>query len=201
MTGILATLCFNNYNPFQPSKCYVPSSLIAGIDPFLPLLERFIEIWRSPFMTLMYLNLFEVAPRKEQLAFVVGCTEKWLERFPQDHRFWIEWSIGRRLAVVLKKIFEDSPSALAEDVIRKRIDSVVSRLIGLGVPEAHELEQNLSKQSLKASDEMEIVIAEQYAFLDALVDALDAIDETRLFADERGARLSAKLSPQYNVSI
>lgn len=33
---------------------------------------------------------------------------------------------------------------------------------------------------------MEIVTAQQYAFLDALADALGAIDETRLFEDERG---------------
>jgi hypothetical protein len=33
---------------------------------------------------------------------------------------------------------------------------------------------------------MEIVTAQQYAFLDALVDGLRTIDETRLFADERG---------------
>jgi hypothetical protein len=143
MTDILATLCFNTYNPFQPSKCYVPSGLIAGIDPFLPLLENFIEIWRSPFVTLMYLNLFEVAPRREQLWFVVGCTEKWLERFPQDNRFWIEWSIGQRISLVLRKIFEDSPTAFAEETIWERIDSVISRLVGLGVPDAHELEQEL----------------------------------------------------------
>jgi hypothetical protein len=143
MTDILATLCFNNYNPFQPSKCYVPSGLIADIDPFLPLLEKFIESWRSPFVTLMYLNLFEIAPRPEQLSFIVGCTEKWLERFPQDNRFWIEWSVGQRISIVLKKIFEDSPVAFGEDSIRERIDCVVSRLVGLGVPDAHELEQKL----------------------------------------------------------
>lgn len=143
MTDILATLCFNNYNPFQPSKCYVPSGLIADIDPFLPLLEKFIESWRSPFVTLMYLNLFEIAPRPEQLSFIVGCTEKWLERFPQDNRFWIEWSVGQGISIVLKKIFEDSPVAFGEDSIRERIDCVVSRLVGLGVPDAHELEQKL----------------------------------------------------------
>lgn len=143
MTDILATFCFNTYNPFQPSKCYVPSGLVAGIDPFLPLLEKFIESWRSPFVTLMYLNLFEVAPRREQLWFVVGCTEKWLERFPQENRFWIEWNIGQRISLVLKKVFEDSPTAFAEETIRERIDSVISRLVGLGVPDAHELEQKL----------------------------------------------------------
>ena len=108
VTDIFATICFNNYNPFQPSKCYVPAGLIAGVDPFLPLLEAFVGSCRSPFVALMCVNLFEVAPRKEQLASIVGCTEKWLERFSQDNRFWVEWSIGRRISVVLKKVFEDS---------------------------------------------------------------------------------------------
>jgi hypothetical protein len=143
MTDILATICFNNYNPFAPSKCYVPPGLIAKIDPFLPLLEQFIEFWRSPFVTLMYLNLFEIAPRQEQLVFIIGCAEKWLERFPQDNRFWVEWSVGRRLSSVLKQIFDNSPLAFFEDGVRERVDSVVSRLVGLGVPEAHEFEQKL----------------------------------------------------------
>jgi hypothetical protein len=143
VTDIFATICFNNYNPFQPSKCYVPAGLIAGVDPFLPLLEAFVGNCRSPFVALMCVNLFEVAPRKEQLASIVGCTEKWLQRFPQDHRFWVEWSIGRRISAVLKKVFEDSPDTFTEDSIRKRIDSVISRLVGLGVPDAHELEQRL----------------------------------------------------------
>ena len=33
---------------------------------------------------------------------------------------------------------------------------------------------------------MAIVTTQQYAFLDALADALGAIDERRLFEDERG---------------
>jgi hypothetical protein len=143
MTDIFATICFNNYNPFQPPQCYVPAGLIAGVDPFLPLLEAFVGSCRSPFVALMCVNLFEVAPRKEQLASIVGCTEKWLERFSQDNRFWVEWSIGRRISVVLKKVFEDSPDTFSDDGIRRRIDSVVSRLVGLGVPDAHELEQKL----------------------------------------------------------
>lgn len=143
MTDILATICFNNYSPFTPSKCYVPAALIASMDPFLPLLEQFIDLWRSPFVTLMYLNFFEVAPRQEQLVCIIGCTEKWLERFPQDNRFWVEWNIGRRVASVLKRIFDDSPLVFFEDGMRTRVDFILSRLVGLGVPEAHELEQQL----------------------------------------------------------
>lgn len=149
MTDIFATICFNSYNPFQPSKCYVPSGLIASIDPFLPMLEGFIESCRSPFVALMYVNLFEVAPRREQLACIVGCVEKWSERFPQDNRFWVEWSIGRRVSLVLRKIFEDSPDAFVEETIRERIDSVISRLVGLGI----QTRMNWSKGSTESIPE------------------------------------------------
>jgi hypothetical protein len=139
----LGTLCFNDHYGFSPSKCYLPPAFIPRADPFLPILENFVGEYRSPFLASMYLNFIEVAPRAEQLFFIVGCTEKWLERFPENNQFWIEWDFGRRLSAVMITIFQESPEAFEVGRIRTRIDKILARLVGLGVGQAHEMEKLL----------------------------------------------------------
>ena len=137
----LGPLCFNDYNSLVPSKCYLPPSFIPRADPFLPLLEDFLAEFRSPFLATMYLNFMEVAPRAEQMPFIIGCVEKWLERFPDSNRFWIEMSFGGRIGSLLTTIFHASPGVFAQAELRSRIDKVLTRLVGLGVAQAHELER------------------------------------------------------------
>jgi hypothetical protein len=139
----LATICFNDHNGPFPSKCYLPASFIPRTDPFLPLLEEFVGVCRSPFVAMMYLNFMEVAPRAEQLPFIVGCTEKWLERFPDSNQFWIEWDFGGRLSSVLITIFRASPDVFEANGMRSRIDKVLTQLVCLGVGQAHEIENLL----------------------------------------------------------
>jgi hypothetical protein len=137
----LGPLCFNDHNSLAPSKCYLPPSLIPRADPFLPLLEDFLAEFRSPFLATMYLNFMEVAPRAEQMPFIIGCVEKWLERFPDSNRFWIEMSFGRRIGSLLTAIFHASPGVFGPAELRSRIDKVLTQLVGLGVAQAHELER------------------------------------------------------------
>jgi hypothetical protein len=139
----LGPLCFNDHNSLVPSKCYLSPSFIPSADPFLPLLENLVGEYRSPFLAAMYLNFMEVAPRAEQLPFIVGCVEKWLERFPDSNRFWIEMSFGGRVCSVLITIFQASPGAYESEQIRLRIDKLLGHLVGLGVGQAHELEELL----------------------------------------------------------
>jgi hypothetical protein len=144
----LATICFNDYNSITGSKCYLPVMLIPQADEFLPLLEEFLGHCRSPFLAFMYLNFMEVAPRGEELSFVVGCIENWLERFPDSNRFWIEWGVGARISSVLITIFRDSPPTFEPKDLRSRIDKILGRLVGLGVAQAHEMENLLYNREL-----------------------------------------------------
>ena len=141
LANALATICFNDHNSLFPSKCYLPASFIPRTDPFLSLLEEFVGECRSPFLAAMYLNFMEVAPHAEQLRFVVGCTEKWLERFPKSNQFWIEWDFGTRLSSILITIYRASPAAFEADGMRSRIDKILAQLVGLGVGQAHEMEK------------------------------------------------------------
>jgi hypothetical protein len=136
----LGPICFNDHNSIGPSKCYLPPSFIPRADPFLPLLENFVGEFRSPFLAAMYLNFMEVAPRAEQLTFIVGCVEHWLERFPDSNRFWIEMSFGGRIGSLLATIFHGSPEAFEPAELRSRIDKILTQLVGLGVGQAHEME-------------------------------------------------------------
>jgi hypothetical protein len=89
----------------------------------------------------MYLSFMEVAPRTEQLPFIVGCAEKWLERFPDSNRFWIEMNFGARIGSLLITIFHESPGVFTPSELCSRIDKILTQLVGLGVAQAHELER------------------------------------------------------------
>jgi hypothetical protein len=137
----LATLCFNDKG-FRQSKCYLPASFIERADVFLPSLEAFVKVCTSPYLAIMYLNFMEVAPRAEQVPFVAACAAAWLDRFPDSDRFWIEWEFGQRICSVLVTIFQEAPEAFS-DSIMPEIERVLSKLVSLGTPHAHELEELL----------------------------------------------------------
>ena len=139
----LGPICFNEHNSIGPSKCYLPPSFIPRADPFLPLLENFVAEFRSPFLASMYLNFMEVSPQAEQLSFIIGCVEKWLERFPDSNRFWNEMSFGGRIGSLLITLFHASPEAFEPTGLRSRVDKILTQLVGLGVGQAHEMEMLL----------------------------------------------------------
>lgn len=143
LAPVLATICFNDYNGITGSKCYLPAGLIPMADEVLPLLQEFVAQFRSPFFAFQCLNFMEVAPRAQELLFVLGCTEYWLERFPDNNQFWIEWRVGIRIASVLIGIFKVSPQAFEPTNTRSRVDTILGRLVELGVAQAHELEKLL----------------------------------------------------------
>jgi hypothetical protein len=89
----------------------------------------------------MYLSFMEVAPRAEQLTFIVACVEKWLEPFPESNRFWIEMRFGGRIGSLLIMIFHTWPEAFGPAELRSRIDKVATQLVGLAIAQAHELER------------------------------------------------------------
>jgi hypothetical protein len=146
----LAPLCFNVHSSLSPSRCYLPPALIPRADPFLPLLANLVTHFRSPFLATMYLNLIEVAPRAEQLPFITECVERWLERFPDSNRFWIEMSFGGRLCSSLIVVFHASPEAFYPSEVRSRIDNILAHLINLGVGQAHELERLMYQRHFKS---------------------------------------------------
>jgi len=67
----IAVFFFNQYNLFQPAKCYLLPKAIDRLDPFLPVLEKLVKSGPSLFIALLTLNLLEVSPRSTHLPFLI----------------------------------------------------------------------------------------------------------------------------------
>ena len=140
----LAVLLFNDYGRFQPSKCYLNAKGIDRLDPFLPLLQQIAETGPFLFLAIFLLNLLEVSPRPTHLPLIVAAGKGWLASNPDDRVFWIDHSVGRRLCSVMEAVFTLDPKLFGTDQpLRNDIDSLLSGLVRLGVPEAHALENSV----------------------------------------------------------
>ncbi|KFX71095.1 hypothetical protein TMS3_0103905 [Pseudomonas taeanensis MS-3] len=142
----IAVLFFNDHMYGQGSKCYLFEKGIGRVDPFLPVLGKLISKGPSPFVALLLLNLFEVAPRAEQLDVLVGAGSVWIEAYPDFRPLWIDHGVGRRWCLLIEAIRECSPASVSHHApLRSTIDHIVAALIALGVPEATRLEEELGK--------------------------------------------------------
>jgi hypothetical protein len=140
----VATLLFNDYSSFKPPNCYLTPIGIDRLGPFIPLLAEVAEDAQFLLAVIALLNLLEVAPRAEQLPVIVEAGKSWSATHPDDRDFWIDQGFGRRLCSLIETILSHDPALLRPgQPFRKDIDALLSNLIGVGVAEAHRLEQSL----------------------------------------------------------
>lgn len=151
MGSALAAFFFNNWDRIPPSSCYLLPPGIARIGPFLPVLERLVAQSPGGFVASLVLDLVEVSPKPEHLSFVAVAAEAWLSNHPHDRSFWTDTDNARRLCHVIDGIGARQPIPRWNVSIRNRIGTVVSALVGLGVPEAVQLEQALATGHDQAS--------------------------------------------------
>ena len=144
MGSALAAFFFNNWNRIPPSSCYLLPPSIAMIGPFLSILERLVVQCPGGFVASLVLDLVEVSPEPEHLSFVAVAAEAWLSKHPNDRSFWTDTDNARRLCHVINGIGAQQPVTRWTGSIRTRIGNVVSALVGLGIPEAAQLEQDLA---------------------------------------------------------
>ena len=128
-----------------PPRCCLHSDGANRVDPLLPGLQRLAESGPCFFAAL---NFLEVAPRQNQLGFVIAVAEAWLNAYPDNSGLWRDQLIGKRIRRLIDTIRGHQPSILSSDAnLRKRIDRVLVSLTSLGVPEAAVLEQELASAS------------------------------------------------------
>ena len=140
----VATFLFNDYSNFQPPNCYLTPIGIDRLGPFLPLLAEVAEGAQFLLAVIVLLNLFEVAPRAEQLPLIVAAGKGWLAAHPDDRDFWIDQGFGRRLCSLMETIFASDPKPFGLDrPLRQDIDALLTSLVRMGVAEAHRLEEGL----------------------------------------------------------
>ena len=149
MGSATAALFFNNWNRFPPSSCYLLAPGIARLEPFLPLLERMVMEGPGGFVAGLVLDLVEVSPKPEHLLFIAAAAEAWLKEHPDNTIFWVDNDVARRLCVVIEGIMVKEPYSSWNPSMRDRVCTILSALVGLGVPLAGQLEQKLASSGDK----------------------------------------------------
>ena len=144
--GIVARLLFNTHNPLGGTASYLVPAVFDRIDPLLDSLRPLLPGGPTPFIALCTMNALLTAPRARQIGFVLEAAEAWLERLPRDAAMWVDLGIGRRIVDWMNAAVVDDPLITARaHPMRSRVDILVGRLVGLGVPGSYELEQRLEQ--------------------------------------------------------
>ncbi len=140
----ISTLFFNQ-NGYAPAKCYVLPPGIDRIQPFLPVLERLARNGPSLSVASVAMNLLEVSPRPTHLPFVVAAAKSWVDHYPDDTRFWVDYGIGRRVCVWLENVLAQDTALLGENhPFRMDVDRILAALVRVGVVDARRIEQSFA---------------------------------------------------------
>ena len=141
----IGVLFFNKYSAFSSAQCYLLAKGIDRVGIFLPKLTCLIKDGSVPFTALLTMNLLEVSPRAEHMAFFLSSARFWLGRQPDNALLWVDGGLGGRLARWLEKITAIDPSIrCATHPLRAQVDDVLARLVRIGVAEAHQVERSLA---------------------------------------------------------
>jgi hypothetical protein len=142
----IAVLFFNQNGFVQPAQCYLLPKGIDRLTAFLPALERLVKSGPSLFVALVAMNLLEVSPRPAHLRFVVVAAKTWVDSFPDDSQFWIDYGIARRVCLWIENVRGQDAALLgADDAVRAEVDRILAALVRFGVAEARRLELVLAK--------------------------------------------------------
>ena len=150
----LSALFFGESGFVIQPRSYLLSKAVDRLGPFLPVLSKLINNAPSLPVATVTVNLLEVSPRPQHLAFVIDAAKTWLEAFPDDSDFWVDYGIGRRICVWLEAILQQDPDLLAStSSLHDNVDRILSALVSLGIAEAHRLEEAMTTASAKSSTE------------------------------------------------
>jgi hypothetical protein len=147
IVGVVAKLLMNTYNPFSQTQSYLVPAVFDRVDPLLDPLRSLLPSGPTPFVALCTMNMLLVAPRARHIDFLLSGAEAWLERFPRDQAMWLTLGIGSKIVDWFEKVIVEEPGLLGRDHSHSAgIDAVLGRLVDLGVPEAHEMEQRIESE-------------------------------------------------------
>jgi hypothetical protein len=140
IADVVAKTFFNIHDPFQPTKCYIPPSLIDRVDPLLAAIRPLLCSGPTAFVALCTMNLLLVVPRARHLDFLLDAFEAWIGR-TNEASFWLVTGIGIKVIKWFEGAINDDHSLLSPaHTSRSRIDKALGKLVCIGVAEAHELE-------------------------------------------------------------
>ena len=146
--GVVAKLLMNTHDPFGGTKSYLVPAVFDRLDPILDVLRPILSGGPASFVALCTMNLLLVEPRARHIDFMLAATEAWLERSGDDPAMWLELEIGRKFVDWFERASVDDPALMRpEHQQRALIDATLSRLVGFGVREAHDLEMKIERSA------------------------------------------------------
>lgn len=148
ISDIVATTLFNVHNPFGGSFCYIPPTLISRIDPILAAIRPLMVGGPTTFVALCTMNVLLVAPSARHLDFLLDAVEAWFGR-TDAASLWLATGIGGQVIEWFDAAILEDPSLLTPaHPARSRIDSVLGKMVSVGIAEAHELELRVEAGAL-----------------------------------------------------
>jgi hypothetical protein len=142
----VAGLLFNA-KPFgEPSRSYLLGPAVERLDPFLPLIVEIASAGASPVVAQAVLNVLEIAPRAGFARSLLAVAEAWMTAFPGHAGFWSEFGVGKQVTRLLDSLSTLEPSVFEEE--RGRLETLLAKLVAVGVAEAARLEARLFQQTL-----------------------------------------------------
>ena len=144
----IGMLLMNFHNPFSGSKSYLIPGVFERVDPLLKTLRPMMQGGPTAFIALCTMNTLNVAPTARHLDFLLFAVETWLNKTNDDRAMWDELGIGRKICEWFKAAGVDDPSLYRQKhPSRSRIDTILGRLVSLGISEAHELELQIQAEA------------------------------------------------------
>lgn len=138
---VIAKLFLNIFNPFASTESYLVPAVFDRLDPLLDTLRPLLPGGPIAFISLCTMNTLMVAPTSRHLDFLLSAVEIWLDATIQEKSMWHALGIGRKVAEWFDEaVVEDSSLFHREHPQRMRIDTMLGRLVSLGISEAHEIE-------------------------------------------------------------
>lgn len=137
----IGVMLMNEYNLVSSAKSYLVPAIFDRIDPLLETLRPMLPGGPTAFVALCTMNTLMVAPRSRHVDFLLFAVETWLSATGGERAIWHELAIGRKVADWFEAVSLEDPTLYRRDhAERSRIDTILGRLVSLGVSEAYELE-------------------------------------------------------------
>jgi hypothetical protein len=135
----ISNLFFNTSDPFQPPRSRLLELGVERLDPMIPLLVRCISSAPSNAVAIFTMNLVEVGFRQSHKPIVLALSNACLKQGIENREFWIDTKIGGRVCSYFDKLVRSLGNRGEIELLGQDLDSIVSRLILIGVPEAQRL--------------------------------------------------------------